>query len=387
MNQDRLRLDLAGLAEEVTPVDLRDRALRTSRRLGIQRAVATSAAALVVLAAATGTALAIRPNGQGPAPAPAGPSVTSTAPPVEVTPTPSPSDSASPTGSPARPPAALAGTRYYLEMTDTRAQIHAVRAGSNQVVHQISYARYGCEPNTITVSPDGRRVAWVQDSTDNGTSGVLLAATIGKPGAVRLLDDVNCLGTRPLVWKNGDQLLVHKKTREPVLFDVAANKRINGDPSLERPAGRPDDMADSRIWSADGAWMAVSTEDKSYKPFVTDGRRTYEYAYTPPKEEAAHWGGWEARSVSLDGRYVSVGWEGTDPSRHDDSFAVVDTTTSKVVDLPGSGDIRSILFTVDDKVIVKRAAGITVLDSSFKPLGTVTESASVRAMRLLAYVP
>ncbi|MGW4291501.1 hypothetical protein ACWEH1_00375 [Micromonospora chersina] len=374
MNQDRLRLDLAGLAEEVTPVDLRDRALRTSRRLGIQRAVATSAAALVVLAAATGTALAIRPNGQGPAPAPAGPSVTTTAPPVEVTPTPAPSDSASPTGSPVKPASALTGTRYYLDMTDTRAQIHAVRAGSNQVVHQISYARYGCEPNTITVSPDGKRVAWVQDSTDNGTSGVLLAATIGKPGATRLLDDVNCLGPRPLVWQGGDLLMVARKSGQSVLVDMAANKRVNGDPGQET----------DRCWSADGRWLAAVADGK---PYVADDTQSRQYRYTPPKDEAAHWGGWQARSVSMDGRYVSVGWVGTDPSRHDDSFAVVDTTTSRVVDLPGSGDIRSILFTVDNKVIVKRAAGITVLDSSFKPLGTVTESASVRNMRLLAYAP
>ena len=75
MNEDRLRFDLADLADEVTPVDLRDRALRTSRRLGIQRAVTTSVAALVLIGAATGTALAIRPDEQS-GPAPAGPSMT-----------------------------------------------------------------------------------------------------------------------------------------------------------------------------------------------------------------------------------------------------------------------------------------------------------------------
>ncbi|MFG3604081.1 TolB-like translocation protein [Micromonospora chersina] len=375
MNQDRLRLDLAGLAEEVTPVDLRDRALRTSRRLGIQRAVATSAAALVVLAAATGTALAIRPNGQGPAPAPAGPSVTSTAPPAEVTPTPSPSDSASPTGSPVKPASVLPGTRYYLETTSTKARIHAVRGGSDQVVHQLSYAAtHGCEWNTLTVSPDGKRVAWVQDSTDNGTSGVLLAGTIGRSNATTLLDDVNCLGPRPLVWQGSDLLMVARKSGQSVLLDVAANKRVNGDPGQET----------DRCWSADGRWLAAMADGK---PYVADETQSRQYSYTPPKDEAAHWDGWQARSVSMDGRYVSVGWVGTDPSRRDDSFAVVDTTTSKVVDLPGSGDIRSIMFTIDGKVIVKRAAGITVLDSSFKPLGTVTESASVRAMRLLAYAP
>lgn len=73
MNGDRLRLDLERLSEEVTPVDLRDRVLKTSRRLGIRRAIATSATALVVLGAAAGTALALTPRTViGPAPAASG---------------------------------------------------------------------------------------------------------------------------------------------------------------------------------------------------------------------------------------------------------------------------------------------------------------------------
>ncbi|MFC0006636.1 hypothetical protein [Micromonospora siamensis] len=88
MNEDRLRFDLAALAEQVEPVDLQARALRTSRRIGIQRAVTTSAAVLVMIAAATGTALAIRPDGQGPAPQPAT---------TSATPEPSPTVSPSPT--------------------------------------------------------------------------------------------------------------------------------------------------------------------------------------------------------------------------------------------------------------------------------------------------
>ncbi|WP_446217620.1 hypothetical protein [Micromonospora sp. IBHARD004] len=100
MNHDRLRLDLAGLAEEVTPVDLRDRALRTSRRLGIQRAIATSAAAVVMLGAATGTAFAFMPRNEGQAPMPADTSsVTVTASPSGE-PSPSPTASGSPTATP-----------------------------------------------------------------------------------------------------------------------------------------------------------------------------------------------------------------------------------------------------------------------------------------------
>ncbi|WP_319460607.1 hypothetical protein [Micromonospora sp. RTP1Z1] len=375
MNDDRLRLDLTELADEVTPVDLRDRALRTSRRLGIQRAVVTSAAALVMIAAATGTALAIRPDGRAPVPQPASPSTTVSTPPVEVTPTPHPSASAEPTNSPTKPASVLDGTRYYLEITSTKSRIHAVRGSSDQVVHQIPSAPTGCESNTLTISPDGKRVAWVQGADGDWQSGVLLTSVIGEPGATRLLDDVNCLGSRPLVWKGGDLLMVHKKTRESVLFDLAANKRVNGDPGQES----------SRCWSADGTWLAASDESEQYKPFVTDGTQSRQYSYTPPKDEAAHWGGWEARSVSMDGRYVAVGWQPTDVSRDEGSFAVVDTTTSKVVDLPGKGDIWRIMFTIDNKVIVTRRTGISVLDSTFAPLGTVAEP--TRNMSLLAYVP
>ncbi|MFE9689875.1 hypothetical protein [Micromonospora sp. NPDC005806] len=278
---------------------------------------------------------------------------------------------AAPVSNPAAPAAVLPGTRYYLEKTSTRYRIHAVRGSSDEVVHELSFVTYGCAANTLTVSPDGKRVAWVQDS-DGNASGVLLVGTIGKPGATRLLDDVNCLDPRALVWKGGDLLMVHKKSRESVLVDVAANKRVDGDPGEEM----------DRCWSADGRWLAAVAEGK---PYVADGTRLRRYTYTPPKDEAAHWGGWRAQSVSMDGRYVSVGWDGTDPSRRDDSFAVVDTTTSKVVDLPGAGEIRSIMFTVDDKVIVKRTTGITVLDKSFRPVGTVEEPAALRNMKLLAY--
>ncbi|SIN27955.1 hypothetical protein [Micromonospora cremea] len=100
MNDERLRSDLTDLAEEVTVVDLRDRSLRTSRRLGLQRAIATSAAAVVLLGAATGTALAVRPDA-GPGPVPADSptaTATATASPVPVPSTPAPSVT------PSRPP-------------------------------------------------------------------------------------------------------------------------------------------------------------------------------------------------------------------------------------------------------------------------------------------
>lgn len=378
MNHDRLRLDLAELADEVTPVDLRDRALRTSRRLGIQRAVATSAAAVVLLAAAAGTALAVRPNGQAPTPAPAGPSVTSTWPPVEVTPTPEPSrapttePSTAPSTSPAQPSSALAGTRYYLGLTDREAVIHAVRGDSDDVMARIPLAPDRCVDNTITVSPDGKRLAWVQDTTD-GMSGTLMTASTDGSGKRKLVTGVLCLGSNALVWQGGDRLMVQEGVRS-VLIDMVAGKPFDGDPGQET----------DRCWSADGRWLAAVIEGK---PYVAGEEQSHLYHYDPPKDQAWKWDGWRARSVSMDGRYVSIGWVGTDPSRRDDSFTVVDTTTSKVVELPVAGTIKSIQFAADGTVLVRQASRIVVLDSSFRRAGEVEEPQDVRAMTLLAYVP
>ncbi|GAA3748062.1 hypothetical protein [Micromonospora maritima] len=376
MNQDRLRFDLADLAEEVTPVDLRDRALRTSRRLGIQRAVVTSAAALAVLAVATGTALAIRPN--GPAPAPAGPSVTSTAPSVEPTPTAPVEPSRTPSNEPSveagQPQSALTGTRYYLEQTSTRSRIHAVRGTQDRVVHEIGHQDSRCEANTVSVSPDGRRVVWVQDSTDSGVSGDLLISDIGADGATTLAEGISCLGSRPLRWQGADLLMAQRKNGQSVLYDAAADRQIIGDPGQET----------DRCWSVDGTWLAAVSEGK---PYVSADAVLRQYTYTPPEREAAKWDGWEARSVSIDGRYVAVGWIGTDPSRRDGSFAVVDTTRSKEVDLPGTGEVRSVLFSADGTVLLRRGTGITVLDGKFTPVGTLAEPAPLRNRALLAYVP
>jgi hypothetical protein len=66
MTADRLRLDLAELADEAIQIDLHDRVLTFSRRLGIQRAVAGSAAVLALVAAASGAAFAVLPDRAAP---------------------------------------------------------------------------------------------------------------------------------------------------------------------------------------------------------------------------------------------------------------------------------------------------------------------------------
>ncbi|ABP55591.1 hypothetical protein [Salinispora tropica] len=371
MKHDRLRLDLADLAEEVNTADLHDRVLHTSRRLVIQRAIVTSAAVLALFGA-TGTALAVIPRADGPAPLPAdSPSVTvSPSPPAD--PSPSPSLSSSP---PAEQPG-LPGTRYYLSFGD-EATVHAVQGDAHNVVTRFPLSDDDlCPGNTLTVSPDGRWVAYVKGSSTDRHSGELLVGALGEPGErpvmTSVLSDVNCLGSRALLWNGNDLLGVRLADTRFVLLDVAAKEPVAGSPRMENVEG----------WSADGRWLAAQEDGTRY---VTDGQQVRKYDYTPPADEALKWDGWAVRSISTDGRYVAVGWHGTDPSRQDDSFDVVDTTTGATVPLPGEGEIRSILFTADDKVLVRRANGISVLDSSFEPLATVVEPVEFQRLDLLAY--
>ncbi|MEJ3746367.1 hypothetical protein WEI85_24135 [Actinomycetes bacterium KLBMP 9797] len=142
------------------------------------------------------------------------------------------------------------------------------------------------------------------------------------------------------------------------------------------------------VWSVDGGWAA--TTDSGDNPIVMPkgspgaARR---YTYTPPPDEAKRHDGWGVRSVSIDGRYVSVGWTGPDRSRNLGSFAVVDTVTSKVVDLPVTGAVSSIHFLADNTVLVRVVGGqLVLLDQRFTVLDQTTEPASVRNLPLLRYV-
>ncbi|WP_198940426.1 hypothetical protein [Micromonospora sp. CB01531] len=298
------------------------------------------------------------------------------APPATVT-TAAPVATAAPVSDPASA-TVLAGTRYYLGMTDQEAVIHAVRGDVDQVTARISLGKGSCVRNTITISPYGERLAWVEGGA-NEDAGTLVTSMIDGSRrrtverAAPFRGTANCLGSNPLVWNTNDLLMV-QDGRRSVLIDVADNKPADGDAGNET----------LKWWSADGRnWAAVSEG----KPYATGGSKASFYHYTPPKAEAAHYDGWRVRSVSMDGRYVAVGWMNTDVSRNDGSFAVVDTTTGKAAKLPVNGEVKSIQFAADGKVLVRQASRIVVLDPGFRQIGEVAEPQEVQQLTLLAYAP
>ncbi|MET8834436.1 hypothetical protein ABZV78_11025 [Micromonospora sp. NPDC004540] len=395
MNQDRLRLDLAELAEEVTPVDLRNRALRTSRRLGIQRAVATSAAALVVLAAATGTALAIRPNGQAPAPAPAGPSITSSWPPVEVTPTPQPSrepstDPSTASGAPAA--GATFGRLFYGP---------AQGSGGSPTVRLRSW-RPGLQPTTLaalpkiwalsnaSVSPDGRRLAWVERGFDAKDVGTLYVSDIDGSNKQSMVSDVDEYCITP-TWSPDSRHLLFQTvlaTGGPDkvgVLDTASDRR-----TVRWWSSRPD--ACHAIWSADGRTIAMNT-DAGVALYDTDGRKQ---RAVPGLSETGAWQSHQVASLAPDATRIALfrirkGEDAGDVGRLLRVNAVLETATGRVVDLPlGGRALKQVFFQADGSMVVRVEDGgghvLLLVDAKGRKVAEQPEPAVLRDAQLIAVV-
>ncbi|WP_018785600.1 hypothetical protein [Micromonospora sp. CNB394] len=282
---------------------------------------------------------------------------------------PSPSDASS---------AALPGTRYYLSFGEQAAEVHVVKGGTDRVSASVPYGGGDCVRNTITISPYGERLAWVEGAA-GAEAGKLVTTLIDGSDRVTIAEEspfsgkAPCSGDDPLVWNTNDRLLV-QQDGHMALIDLSTRKPADGDAGNET----------LKWWTPDGRnWAAVSEG----RPYATNNRKLTFYSYTPPKADTSGYDGWRVRSVSADGRFVAVGWINKDETRNDDSFAVVDTTTGKTVELPGDGAVRSILFSTDGTVLVRRDNGISVLDKRFQPVGTVTEPTGLSGAALLAYVP
>ncbi|MFI7213183.1 TolB family protein [Micromonospora maritima] len=397
MNQDRLRFDLADLADEVTPVDLRDRALRTSRRLGVQRAVVTSAAALVVLAAATGTALAIRPNGQ--APAPAGPSVTSTAPPVDSSPTPSVGPSRTPSGSPSGSPSTVTGGgpagppvgRIVYgpapgnEDTAT-AYLWSFEPGSEPA--RMAKLPRGAAVTNAAVSPDGRRVAWV-----DADSALRVADVDGDnarkltPGGHQLVEGDCWTPT----WSPDSRRLTISavlRTEPTPVWEKAV---------LDLTTGAYTRIADVTgchpVWSADGKVLAYADGEGRVAVNRPDGSAE---KLIPGVGVRGARPSFDIASISPDGSRLALRLRGPDEPSGDvarelDANAVIDTRTGREIELPlGGRTLRQAWFSGDGTLVARVDAGnhkaLVLIGADGRKISEIREPSALGDQQILQVV-
>ncbi|WCN81564.1 TolB family protein [Micromonospora sp. LH3U1] len=393
MNDQRLRLDLTELAEEVTVVDLRDRTLRASRRLGIQRAVATSAAALVLIAAAAGTAFAIRPN-QSPTPLPADtPSVTPT-PTPSANPTPSTSTSDAPgsppsSGSDTNTPTVKIGKLFYgpAEVTGAEnANLRSWRPGDNPV-RLLALPELAWKGNA-SISPDGRRVAWVD--SDGKSNNLFVANADGSDKQkVRSGVDPYCVTA---VWSpDGRQLLFRETKANDAggpgrygVLDVRSTAK-----TVRWWTTEPD--ACHALWSADGQTIAMNT-NLGVTLYGTDGttRRVV------PGFSRDGWRSNDVASLSPDGSRIALlrekpGGDDGDVARDLRVNVVLDTRTGKTIALPlGGRELRQVYFQTDGVMVVRVQAGsgyaVLLVNEDGRKISESAEPAALKDMQILAVV-
>ncbi|MEW2429898.1 hypothetical protein AB0877_17965 [Micromonospora sp. NPDC047644] len=394
MNDQRLRLDLTALADEVTSVDLRDRTLRTSRRLGIQRAVATSAAALVLIAAAAGTAFAIRPD-QSPPPLPADtPSVTASPSPTP-TPTPTPSGSAGDTpgappsgGSSTNTPTVQFGKLFYgpaINLIGENGNLRSWRPGENPV--RLMSLPHSAATLNANVSPDGRRVAWVGEGADDSDD--LYIANVDGSNKQKMRSEVDPYCVTPAWSPDGRQLLFRENLpgggsgRFGLLDTRSEKKTVRW--------WRTEPSACHAVWSADGKTIAM-TEDGLVTLFGADGTKKRAVPGFAVGKMTSN----DIASLSSDGSRIALlqkkpGEEAGDIARELSANAVLDTRTGKQVTLPlGGRTLNQVYFQSDGSMVVrvKTSSGYAVLlvDEDGEKISETAEPASLKNEQILAVV-
>ncbi|MBQ0891524.1 hypothetical protein KBX37_00125 [Micromonospora sp. U56] len=388
MNDQRLRLDLADLAEEVTPVDLRDRALRTSRRIGIQRAIATSAAAVVLFGAATGTAFAILPN-RGADPVPG------TTPSVTASPSPTASPTPSPSGSPSiAPPATSTSSQPASTATFGRLHYGPFTPGGADTAHLYSWKpgdtpvrRLALPVNpaqlNAAVSPDGRRVAWVEDG------GALWTSALDGSGKRKLHDLVDNMCWSPTWSPNSRQLTVRLGAADGSFSKAGLLDVSSG--AFTEVAGfdgcHPVWAANGTVAFADGSNGAVVVTDRTGA-----GRRTIPGLGSKGSRYVC----FDVASISPDGRRIAlfrIDRDGTygDAARSLSANAVLDTRTGNVMTLPlGGRELRQAYFQADGSVVARVRSGsrytLILVDKAGKKVAEKAESSSLASMQIIAAV-
>ena len=378
MNPDPLKDSLGEIAESVQNTDLYDRALRRSRRIGRNRAVAVGGAALAVLGLA-GAGLLFRPVGADPSPVVAPPS--RTAPSVAAS-TPSPGTA------PSRPaPSSAVATADAPPVTPTTAvprsrtlsdlpgrvfyrsgQDRVIRLSPDGAVRTVLETAY----EAVSVSPGGDRVVYVAD-------GALRLAGSDDPVLDATVDPQQLPAWSP----DGTRLIV--AAPEAAVLTVATGKLVKLPESLGGEHFR---------WSGDGRKLIYGTSTCRLKVAAADSRSGTTVPVIGDPENARNPDGSAAcRPLSADrtGRRITAPLEspGGPSSGLLTADALVDTGTGDVLPLPVSGRVTGLLFGPDGNLLIRTSDGdrstLSVLSPDGELLVRAPEPAGVGDAELLAY--
>lgn len=395
--EDRLRSELADLAAEVHVVDLRDRALRTSRRLGIRRAVITGAAVVAVVAIAAGAAFAIQID-RVPVPPPVDNNSVSPSPLLPPSPQPSspPSTGSSPTG---EAPVPLAGTLFYVDFpgpdpTSASSTVARVQRWSpgGPVRTGLSVGRLAAQ-TTLNISPDGRKAAWVEEDRS-----ILVVANVDGTGRKELgrVAETTC---REPVWSPDSKRLLTSR-----FVPSSGPPPTDGVPPVEAgtfDAGTgafrklPGEFSGCHVlWSADNSTLVFPSDSRLFVADASGHNVRTVPGFGPGTSPARVCN--DVESVSPDGSRVVLwvprpGEPWGDIARGLYANTVVDTRTGKAVDLPIQGTLSQAIYLADGKLLVRVEGSqqnrLVLLSPQLTVLDERDEPAALKTSTLLSHAP
>jgi TolB protein len=378
---DLLRESLGDLAESVTNVDMLDRTLARSKRIGRQRATAVTAAACAVLGLA-GFGLLGFPHGRPDVPPPVAaspviphPSLSASAPATPPS-TPSTSPARSSTAGGNHPTKATLATPQSRSLTDLPGRVFY--RGDDGTVQRLTPSGTRTTvldtPNeAAAVSPDGKRVAYVSE-------GKLRLAGVDAPiypGAVSA-------DQQTLAWSpDGTRLLIGTPAPKILTVDTGTAKAL------------PSGLGGVQFrWSGDGGTLVYGTTSCRLKVAAANAGsgRTVPNIGDPdntrnPDQTAAC----KPLGVDRTGKRAALPLQsvGSTPDG-DTADALVDTTTGAVVPIPVPGNVRSLLFAPDGNLLIRAADDnnrftLSVLTSDGTLLVQAKEPAALSALTPIAY--
>jgi hypothetical protein len=316
---DRLRHDLADLAQEVQIVDLTHRARTASRRTGVRRAVVAGVAAVLLVVVGTVAFLRFGPDRSVP---PTNPTPTmptpSTAPsssaPRSLFNFPAPPSSVTKLGPWTSVPAgAFPGQAVFFASSGGG---YSVQILADSALRTSSLGRLdeqtSCILQSITASPDGRSVAWVRGSI-NVANNQLVVSDLYSPRVSAVADNVGCADGP--VWSADSWSIDITRGNVPVTVALDSGTTTRQPDKLR---GYHEYVPGLMAYQADGHIVVEN---------ATGILHRVPYNRWPTV-------GFSVQALSYDGRYVGVNFRNTDPDRVDTVAQVVDMTTGQEIKLP-----------------------------------------------------
>ncbi|UQU64446.1 hypothetical protein COUCH_36750 [Couchioplanes caeruleus] len=374
---------LSELADSVLPIDLYERSLRRSRRIGRREAAVGTGAAVVALGLlGSGLWQMPQPSGdsspRGVAAAPLNPSPGATGAPQGDA-GPAPIQSLTPgrtTSRPHRPRpqapastrprstslAALPGQVFYQDAGTKADLVRLTRDGDPRTVLSAPFSAVG-------VSPDGARVAYV-------TEGQLMVVDTAGGEPQQVYAGTASDAQAPAWSPDGGRLLID--ATDPGVLDVATGALTPLPTGLDGEHFR---------WSGDGTTLVYATTSCRLEVAGVNAQTG-----TPVPATQDTGGAAACRPVSVDstGDLVTVRTEQAGAADTDaPADAVLDTSTGETVDLPVPGTVIGAVFDAQGNLLVRSVqrgrTRLSLFDPGFTLLLRAKEPAALKDLDLVAY--